>query len=114
MDAFLNMRQRSFKMRFIQEQERSLQDFLEIASAKKHLTLRLLPGNHRYYAYKEPSHEYVRFTALQAARSLCFAFFSEEPAHGTLPEKSREHFQVLHLPRSREHTYRVWLTRAAC
>jgi hypothetical protein len=93
-DAFLSERVYTSHMRFLQEQERSMRDFLEITSTRKRLVVIILPGNYRYYtgyAYRELPDEFARYvnSVTNGSESVLY-LFSEKANKGNLPGKSRK------------------------
>ncbi|MCL4477424.1 MAG: phage tail assembly protein [Nitrospirae bacterium] len=96
-DTFLNERVYTTHMRFLQEQERSMRDFLEITSTRKRLVVLVLPGNYRDYSgfiYRELPDEFARYvnSVTNASESVLYVF-SEKPNKGSLPDKAN---RILH------------------
>ncbi len=92
-DAFLDERPYTAYMRFLQEQERSLRDFLEITSTRKRLVLLVLPGDYMDYSgftYRELPDEFARYvnSVTNESKSVLYVF-SEKPNKGSLPDKAK-------------------------
>ncbi len=93
-DAFLSERMFSKYRKFVQEQERSLRDFLEITSTRKRLVLLVLPGDYGDYSgfvYTGMADEYARYinSVTNGSESVLY-LFSEKPFRGYLQDRSRQ------------------------
>lgn len=89
LDAFLSEHFFTKEMRFLQEQERALRDFLEITSARKRLVLLILPDGNEGHAHKSRVDEYTRYinSVTNGAESVIY-LFSEKPNRGSLPRET--------------------------
>lgn len=93
-DDFINESFYSKGMRFLQEQERALRDFLEITSTRKRLILLVLPGNywdHSGFAYRDLSDGFAHYinSVTNSSESVLY-LFSEKPTRGGLSQRYRE------------------------
>lgn len=91
-DAFLSEKMFSKYRKFVQEQERSLRDFLEITSTRKRLVLLVLPGDYREYSgfvYTGIADAYARYinSVTNSSESVLY-LFSEKPYRGYLQDQS--------------------------
>ncbi len=94
MDAFLNRTAFTEQHRFLQEQERSMRDFLEITSTRKRLIVLILPGDYRDfdgYYYRDSVDEYARFinSVTNSSESVLY-LYSKKANIGHLSEDSKE------------------------
>jgi hypothetical protein len=93
-EAFLNDWVYSKDLRFLQEQERALRDFLDITSTRKRLVILILPGQYRDYhgyVYKDFQDEYARYinSVTNSSESVLY-LYSEKPFKGNLPKESKQ------------------------
>ena len=93
-DAFLDETSFTREKRFLQEQERSLRDFLEITSTRKRLVVLVMPGNYREYqgfVYRDLPDEYARYvnSVTNSSESVLY-LYSERPNRGNLSDASRK------------------------
>jgi hypothetical protein len=94
LDAFLNEKAYTKEKRFLQEQERSLRDFLEITSTRKRLVILVLPGDYKDYSgylYRDLDDEYARYinSVTNSSESVLY-LYSEKPNRGGLSEESQK------------------------
>jgi hypothetical protein len=94
-DTFLRETAFTKEKRFLQEQERSLRDFMEITSTRQHLILVVLPGDYKNYpgyVYRNLSNAYARYinSVTNSSESVIY-LYSEKPNKGDLPEQSEKH-----------------------
>jgi hypothetical protein len=93
-DCFLNEKAYTKEKRFLQEQERSLRDFLEITSTTKRLVILVMPGDYRDYVgyvYQGKDDEYARYinSVTNGSESVLY-LYSEKPNRGGLSEELEE------------------------
>ncbi len=93
-DAFLNEAAFTKHKRFLQEQERSVRDFLEITSTRKRLVLVVLPGGYREYngyVYKDLNDEYARYiNSVTNSSESALYLYSKKPNRGYVGEESKK------------------------
>lgn len=94
LDAFLNEKAYTKERRFLQEQERSLRDFLEITSTRKRLVILVLPGDYKDYSgylYRGLDDEYARYvnSVTNSSESVLY-LYSEKTNRGALSEESQK------------------------
>lgn len=96
-DAFLNERAFTKSTRFLQEQERSLRDFLEITSTRKRLILLVLPGGYKDYGgyvYRGMTDGFARYinSVTNGSDSVLY-LYSEKPNKGSLSQTTRQRLE---------------------
>ena len=93
-DAFLNETSFTERHRFVQEQERSMRDFLEITSTRKRLIILVIPADYRDfigYVYKDSADEYARYinSVTNNSESVIY-LYSKKPNNGHLSEDTKK------------------------